>query len=363
MRIIGVISGKGGVGKTTTVANVGTVLASVFKRKVALIDGDPNNPDLAFQLGVYSVDKTLKEVLERQVPIRDALMELPSGVEILPAPLEAGGEIAVQDLGVFLRELDDYDVVLVDSPPGLGREIEPTFQICDEVIIVTNLEIPAVTQALKAIVTAKNAGVSIRGMVLNMVRGEKYELSAMEVELVFDAPVIGVVPEDWRVRESIAMGKPVILSSPSSSAAMEFKKLAAFLVDIEYLPSFRERLGAWLRGRFRFAEKVEVVKPQLVPPKRAEEEIAEGEKIKDEKPEIERPPRWEEFQEITVEVGGAVSEKVEEAPAQKKLENARRRAIEATLERLDKNYEKGLIRENIYLELKKKYTEELRSRD
>ncbi len=252
VNVIGVISGKGGVGKTTTVANIGTSLFSDFHRKVVMIDGNPTTPDLSLHMGHYNIDKTLKEVIEQNVPIKDAMTKVSSGVEILAAPPAVGDEIEIKNLGGFLKELGGYEIVLLDSPPGLGREIGPTLAICDEVIIVTNLEIPAVTQALKAIATAKKAEVPVRGIVLNRVQRESYELSVAEVELVLDAPVIAVVPENRGVKESIAMGKPVVLSAPNSSAAKEFKRLAAFLVGMEYPPK-RRGLGGWIRRIFRIS--------------------------------------------------------------------------------------------------------------
>ncbi len=429
MKIIGVISGKGGVGKTTTVSNVGTAVASEFNRKVLLADGDPNNPDLPLHLGIYSVDKTLKDVLDGTVRIRDALTKLPSGADLLPAPFKTDELIDIRGIREHLTRLDEYEIVIVDSPPGLGREIEPIFKVCDEVIIVTNLEVPAVTQALKGIVNANKAGVPITGIVLNMVRGKKYELSPMEVELVFDAPVIGVIPEDWRVKGSVASGEPLILSSPSSPASTGFKKLAAYLVGVEYTPTLKERLKDWLRNFSEKIKKTEIARPQMAPAPHVEEEkamdmevvevepsvgppvepeveiepaveppvepeevaeitpeefvqppeevhapeeiveILEEEPI-EEKPEevvevepeakVEQPPKWEDFQEISVETKRFVPEG-ERITSQEKLEHARKRAITVTMEKLEESYEKGFIKENIYLTLKKKYLEELGS--
>ncbi len=355
MKVIAVISGKGGVGKTTTVANVGTALTSEFKRKIALIDGNPNTPDLSIHLGLYTVEKTLKEVLERKMPIKEALMHLPSGVELLASPLAVGEETDIHGLGTFLKELEDYELVIVDSPPGLGKDIESNLEMADEVIIVTNLEIPAVTQALKAIVTVRRAGVPIRGIVLNMVRGEAYELTAMEAELVFDAPVIAVVPEDKSVRESIALGKPVVLSSPSSPASTAFKRLAAQLVGIEYTPHLMERLKAWLKSVFKLGKKAEIPRPPIMPIQSPADDAAHEKSVK----EIPRPtPRieWEHFQEVALTNGVMMPDGKDSG--RDRLKDVRRRALEATLERLEQNYQNGLLRENIYNSLKEKYVEE-----
>ncbi len=349
MNVIGVISGKGGVGKTTTAANVGTALASEFARRVALIDGNPTTPDLALHLGIYSFDKTLKEVLDRKIPIESAMQQHVSGVEVLPSPLTVGGEAQLEGLRDFLEELSgEYEIILVDSPPGLGRDIVPTLDLCDEVLIVTNLDIPAITQALKAIVTATRANVPIRGMVLNMVRGEKYELSPMEVELVFDAPVIAVVPEDPNVRESIAVGSPVVLNKPNSPAAKEFKRLAAALVGVKYVPGILERLITRIKRIFGFGRRVEV--PSASTRAKAKAPIGVARKGR---PLEERGAKAASGLKELVELTYG-DETIAPTPM-----DAKRKAIKATLSRLDKNYEKGLIRESVYKKLKAKYQEEL----
>jgi len=425
MKIIGVISGKGGVGKTTTVANVGTAIAAEFRRRVLLVDGDPNNPDLPLHLGVYSVDTSLKDVLDMKVSIKDAIIELPSGVDILPAPFKTDEIIDIRGLKSALRGLNEYDVILVDSPPGLGSEIEPIFDVCDEVIIVTNLEVPAVTQALKAIVNSTKARVPITGMVLNMVRGKKFELSPMEVELVFDAPVIGVIPEDWNVKGSVASGEPLILNRPNAPSSVGFKELGGYLLGLEYSRTTSERMRAWFGNLVGRLKKSEMPKPHLAPPPQPrEEEAVEMEALEvesapevvepepefemlEEKPEIEEelppeeetvipeeeiavpeeevvipedepvevkeeeiveaepefkveeePPKWENYQEISVESKSYMAGD-EEHSSGKMLEDARRRAIAATMNKLEESYEKGFIKESIYIALKKKYIEEL----
>lgn len=345
MRIIGVISGKGGVGKTTTVANVGTALASAFNRRVVLVDGNPTTPDLSLHLGVYSIAVGLKDVLAKRFSIKDALMPLPSGVRLLPSSVAVGDEVEIQGLGTLLRGLGEYEFVFVDSPPGLGKGIEPVLELCDEVIIVTNLEVPAVTEAMRAIATAKRARAPIKGMVLNAVRGASHELSVMEVESVFDAPVIAVVPEDLRVRESIAAGKPVVLSHPSSPAALEFKRLAASLIGMRYPTGLIEKLGSWLRGPFRPSEEEKEVIPRTEAPQPQTRVATEAKEITIKEPLVQ--------EDVT-----ATPELTEEAMREKQ-KHARRLIVEGTLARLEENYRQGRIREQVYSSLKAKYLKEL----
>jgi septum site-determining protein MinD len=86
MRVISILSGKGGVGKTTTVANLGLALSMVFNKKVVLLDGNSTTPDLGLHLGMYSFPHTLEDVLMGKVSITEALYHHPQGISILPPP-------------------------------------------------------------------------------------------------------------------------------------------------------------------------------------------------------------------------------------------------------------------------------------
>ncbi|MFH1774495.1 MAG: cell division ATPase MinD [Methanobacteriota archaeon] len=252
MKTIAVISGKGGVGKTTAVANIGAALASEFKKRVVLIDGSTITSDLGLHFGIYSPSVSLEDVLKKKVPILEAVQAHVSGVKLLLAPLAPSKAYPdLEELKEFLNELESYELILIDSCSGLGNEIIPILELCDEVLVVTNPELPAITDALKAIEVAKRNKVLVGGVVLNRVRNERYELSVSEIEPFLDARVIAVVPEDAGVREGIASGNPVVLNSPNSPAAIEFKKLAAHLVGEEYIVGFFTRL----RNLFRFRRK------------------------------------------------------------------------------------------------------------
>lgn len=320
MRVISILSGKGGVGKTTTVANMGIALSTIFNTKVLLLDGNSTTPDLGLHLGVYSFPHTLEDVLKRKVPILETIYHHPSGVDILPSSMSINtAGIDMRDLKGFFRDLERYDLVLLDSPPGLGRGVNSTLKITDEVLVVTNPELPAITDALRLIEVAKGTGVSIIGVVLNRVRGEKYELSLPEVESVFDAPVIVSVPEDARVRESIAFGEPIVSNSPFSPAAVVFKKLAARIIGEEYRVSFFDRLKALLGfGRRKAAPKIKIeIKPLEKPAlEKPVEKLITEEATEEKKPvsaewkpmERQKPPAIED---VKVKKAPSIAPKIE----------------------------------------------------
>ena len=211
MEIIGIISGKGGVGKTTTAVNLGVTLTTKFYLRVLLIDCNFSTPDMGLHLGMYSFPYHLQDVLKKDVDIYNALYRHSSGVKILPTSLSYESVYGnIEGLKNLLKDLREFDYIFIDSPPGLGPEIVPILDICDELLVVTNPEIPAVTDGLRAIEISKRENVPILGIVLNKIRGEKYELSIPEVESVFNIPIIATIPEDTKVREGLALGNPFI---------------------------------------------------------------------------------------------------------------------------------------------------------
>lgn len=353
VKIMGVISGKGGVGKTTTVANVGAALASKFKRKVAVLDGNPTTPDLGLHLGMYNFPNTVEDVLRRKVSINQTLYDHSSGVRLIPSSLShsTAGVAEVRDLKGVLNGLEEHEFLLIDSPPGLGKEITPILEASDEVLIVTAPELPAITDTIRAILVAKEVGVPIRGIVLNRMMGEKHELSVIEVEAVFDVPVIGVIPEDAKVRESIAIGNPVVLNNPYSPAATGFKKLAAYLIGEEYTVGFFAKIKSLLMFWER-PPKREVAVPEIKPP---EEEIS----VPEIKVEEEIKPREIVKPEIKPEEPVVIKPEEELEPTLTAL-NARKKMLGSVLDKLKKKYDDGQVSELVYDKLKYKYEEEFK---
>lgn len=244
------ISGKGGVGKTTTVANLGTALVNLGKN-VIIIDGNVTTPNLSLHLGIPFYKVTLHDVLKGKVRPEMAIYEH-SGLKIIPASLSAE---AVKDVNVKKLEstlwnlLGKADIIIIDAAAGLGKEALSAIEIADELIIITNPELPAVTDALKTIKLAQDFGTKVLGVIVNRVKGHKYELNNDDIESMLEVPVIATVPEDINVPKSIANKKPVVNYKPRSKASQKFKKLAANIIGekIEIKKeSLIKRLFPWL---------------------------------------------------------------------------------------------------------------------
>lgn len=235
-RIIGVVSGKGGVGKTTTVANIGVSLAHDYKKRVLAIDGNVTTSNLGIHLGFLYPPVTLHDVLEDKVPIDQAIYVHESGLHVIPASLSVKRKAYYERLKSKIAELAaNYDVILIDGAAGIGNEVKATIMASDELLIITNPEIPAVTAAIKVSETAKDMNSQIRGVVVNKMRNKSYEVSTNEIESSCESEVISTIPEDSAVQESISKRVPVIQYNPRSHAAIEFRKLAASLIGEKYV--------------------------------------------------------------------------------------------------------------------------------
>lgn len=247
-RVISVISGKGGVGKTTLVSNLSTILVHKFKKRVLAVDANITTANLGVHMGLAHSPTTLHDVLEDDMPIENAIY-FSFGVDMIPAAHSIGNENALKKLRSKIRPLlPHYDFVLLDSSPGFGLEARLALRIADELLLVTNPDLSAVTEAIKMIELARKKHIPVIGIVLNRVAGRDYEVKASEVEEACGERVIAVIPEDILVQKSTSMRIPVVIYDPGCRASRAFEKLARKMTAVEagkgWGAGLLERLGA-----------------------------------------------------------------------------------------------------------------------
>lgn len=230
--IIGIFSGKGGVGKTTVAVNLGLAIHKLGE-EVVVVDGDLKNPNFGLHLGVFDYDTTVHEVLENNLSLLEALHIHETGLRFIPAHLSLG-YLHIDTTGLK-KALEDFETrVLVDAPPGLDKATIDVLEACDEILIVTTPYLPDVTDALKTIEVARDMGIKVRGIVLNKVRREKHEITKEEIEAILGEEVLIEIPFDKNVLKSLAFKKPVIELNPYSPASIAFFELASKLSGKEY---------------------------------------------------------------------------------------------------------------------------------
>jgi septum site-determining protein MinD len=146
--------------------------------------------------------------------------------------------------------IDKNDIIIVDSAAGLGKEAMTAIDVADDLIIVTNPELPAVADALKTIKIAQENGTNVLGVVVNRVKGLKHEMTMNEIRNMLEVPIISIVPEDMAVPKSISKKTPVVHHKPRSRSSVQFQKLASKILGEPYYgvkrKSWLERLFFWL---------------------------------------------------------------------------------------------------------------------
>lgn len=244
-RVITVASGKGGVGKTTVTSNLGVALSTYGERTVVL-DADIAMANLELVLGMEGKSVTLHEVLSGEAEIEEAIYEGPGGVMIVPAGISLEGirNVNVNRLEDALTKLmEDTDILLIDAPAGLEKDALAALASADELLLVTNPEVPAISDALKTKIIASKLGVNILGVVINREQHDKTFLTAEEIETILEVPVIAVVPNDPEVSRAAAFGEPVVIKNPTSQVTNAIMKLAADLIGEDYTPIEPDKKG------------------------------------------------------------------------------------------------------------------------
>ena len=235
-RFIAIVSGKGGVGKTTTSINIGIALKNAGKDCLVL-DGNLTTPDIGLHLGVTKLPVTLNDVLEGKKSALNATYAHASGLKVIPADIsfKALKRLNFKKIKDVFKELKGTsEIVIMDCGAGLGKDVQSVMKFADEVLVVTNPELTAVTNALKTIKIAEENNKTILGVVLNRVRGIKEEMSTKNVEALIGYPVIANIPETDDIRRSLNIKHPLVYSYPKSSASIAYQRLASAYCAWQY---------------------------------------------------------------------------------------------------------------------------------
>ena len=248
-KIVGVFSAKGGVGKTTTVSNIGAALAIHFDKKICLVDGNVTASGLGLHFGLYYPSVSLNDIIKKRISITSAIFPHPSGVSIIPSSISADTSgVDIKNLRSLLRKIDGYDYIILDSPPCLSKETFSVLNAADQLLVVTTPDLPAATDAARVIRVAKKNGSEVLGVLVNRVKRVEYELTKNEIEALCDSKIIGVIPEDETVPRSIADGVPAFIHSPFSNSSKAMGEIASKLCGEDYrspgiLDRFKKLIG------------------------------------------------------------------------------------------------------------------------
>jgi len=249
-KTIGIISIKGGVGKTSSVIAIGASLANDYNKKVLLVDGNLSAPNLALHIGFLNPEITIHHVLDDKAGIKQAVYETGHGFDIIPGSVNypAVNPLKLREkLGDIKRK---YDVVIIDSSPNLTNELLGAMMASDELIVITTPDLVTLSTTLKAIRFAKEKKTPINGIIINKVYNKDFELSLDDIEKTCDVPVLAFLPHETKVVEALHRNMPSTLFGKTHSS-IEYKKLAGALVGEDY------KKNNWLGSKLKmFLKKV-----------------------------------------------------------------------------------------------------------
>lgn len=259
-RIVVVTSGKGGVGKTTTTANLAASLAK-DGYKVVAIDGDVGLRNLDVIMGLENrIVYTLIDVVEgacrlNQALIRDKRIE---NLYLIPtAQSRTKDSVSAEQMMALCEELrEEFDFVLIDSPAGIESGFHNSAVAADEAIVITTPEVSAVRDADRIIGLLESMEKAPIRLIVNRIkpsmvtRGEMLDVQDVLDILAID--LLGIVPDDESIVTSANKGEPLTLGS-TSLAAKAYSNISKRISgeEVPILDLFSDSKGffSWLFGR------------------------------------------------------------------------------------------------------------------
>lgn len=235
-RIITIVSGKGGTGKTTVCGAVGTALATLGK-KTLCIDADAGLRNLDITLGLeYYSPPDLLAAFRGEADLSDCIIAHPSvpGLSFIPAPYEPDFPSDAE----FKKKLSEgFDYVLVDAPAGMGRDFEAAVAGSDSALLIVTTDASSYRDAGRIVIRLRELGVTSSRLVVNRIRPavlRRWNTTLDDAVDAVGARLIGIAPEDKNVILAANLGKP-LMQYTSRGAAAAYERIARRIIG-EKLP-------------------------------------------------------------------------------------------------------------------------------
>lgn len=223
--VIVITSGKGGVGKTTTTANLGSALAMRGK-KVVLLDTDIGLRNLDVVMGLENrIVYDIVDVIEGKCKLRQALIKDKRFTDLflLPAAQTRDKDAINEEEMIKLtqRLKEEFDFIIVDCPAGIEQGFKNAIAGADRAIVVTNAEISSIRDADRIIGLLETSNIRNPELIINRLRPEMVKRGEMmDVEDILDLlsiDLIGVVPEDENIITQTNKGEPAVVNKKALS--------------------------------------------------------------------------------------------------------------------------------------------------
>ncbi len=265
-KIIIIASGKGGTGKTTATANIGSALAArglAEDRKVVLVDMDMGLRNLDIALGLESdIVYDIADVIDGRCALDDAIVkdERYDNLYFVPAPQTRFVTSFAEDRVVRVWEQlrNRFDVCIADAPAGTDGGFTYAAMCADAAVIVTTPELSALRDADRAISALEDMGVKDIRLIINRVRPDMIDRGVMmnmdDCVDMLQIPILGIVPEDERLIAA-SFGGTLAVSTKDSRAGRAFRNIAArldgeqtLIMDMEENKGFLKRIKKLFAG-------------------------------------------------------------------------------------------------------------------
>ena len=227
-KFIAIVSGKGGVGKTTTAINLAYAMLLNNNDSIVL-DANITTPNVGVHLGLTNVNVNLHDVLEGKNHILESVFKHHTGLRVIPCDLSYSRNFVYskeQMQQAFLDLVGHTNHVLVDTSAGVGDETRHALSACDEALIICNPELSSVIDARKMIKICEDLGIEITGVVVSRYKGDDYDMSIKNIESFLEHNVISIVPEDDHIRKAQHNKIPVHHFNPESYSSQSYNLLA-----------------------------------------------------------------------------------------------------------------------------------------
>lgn len=249
--IIVITSGKGGVGKTTTSANVGTGLA-ILGKKVVLIDTDIGLRNLDVVMGLENrIVYNLVDVVEGNCRMKQALIKDKRYPNLFLLPSAQTRDKTAVTPGQMVKLVDDlreeFDYILLDCPAGIEQGFQNAIAGADRAIVVTTPEVSAIRDADRIIGLLEAADMGTIELIVNRIRADMVKrgdmMSLDDVMDILAVDIIGAVPDDEDIVISTNQGEPLVgMGTPAGQAYMDVcRRITGENVPL-YNPAVREGL-------------------------------------------------------------------------------------------------------------------------
>ncbi|OYT41753.1 MAG: hypothetical protein B6U78_02570 [Candidatus Aenigmarchaeota archaeon ex4484_224] len=246
-RVIGIVSGKGGVGKTTIAFNLGYAF-SKLGIKTTILDLNLTTSHLGLYAGLSHLSLTLNDLMREDIPVLEATYKLPIGLNIIPASYSLEDLVGINQEKISeIIEKIDSEIILLDSAPSLGKESLLTIRNSNYLLYVAMPNIVSLLDIVRVKKIADELEKESLGIIVNMRGKSKHELGNDEIESLTGLRVIQEIPFDDLIERANQIGKSIIEIDPYSKTSLSFLEIASKISGIE-MP----KISFWYRvfGRF-----------------------------------------------------------------------------------------------------------------